>query len=69
MLRVPLSARLAYRLESGPGGDVLHPQGQVTRPGVRELAELLAELQLAADTTFAMVATIVHPRRMRWDAL
>jgi len=153
MLRVPLSARLAYRLESGPGGDVLHLQGEVTRPVVRELAELLAEprttlltldlsevvvmdsaavaalvnawrrsraglvvgatspgaeqaltlfrvgveavpptkpmslfeglgaaafdakaavrdfLQIAADTTFAMVAAIVHPRRMRWDAL
>jgi phospholipid/cholesterol/gamma-HCH transport system permease protein len=26
-------------------------------------------LQLAADTTFAMVAVIFHPRRMRWDAL
>lgn len=26
-------------------------------------------LQLAADTTFAMVAVLLHPRRMRWDAL
>ena len=26
-------------------------------------------LQLAADTTFAMVAAMLHPRRMRWNAL
>jgi phospholipid/cholesterol/gamma-HCH transport system permease protein len=148
-----MGAALAYRLEAGPAGEVLHLEGQITRGVARELAEILAVprsalltldlsgvvamdsaavaalvngwrrsraglvlgptspgadqaltlfrvgaeaappgtpesvfeglggkafaargaardfLQLAADTTFAMVAVVLHPRRMRWDAV
>ncbi|HYU15589.1 MAG TPA: MlaE family lipid ABC transporter permease subunit [Candidatus Acidoferrum sp.] len=37
-----MGSRLAYRLEAGPAGEVLHLEGDVDRAVARELAELLA---------------------------
>jgi phospholipid/cholesterol/gamma-HCH transport system permease protein len=148
-----VAPRLAYRLEAGPAGEVLHLEGEIDRRTARELADLLAVrravpltvdlsrvaamdsagvaalvdgwrrseaglivgptspgaeqaltmfrvgsavapprpppsaleslgaaayagrdamrmfLQLAADATFALGASLIHPRRMRWAAL
>ena len=38
-------------------------KGYAAREAVRDF------LQLAADTTFAMVSAMLHPRRMRWNSL
>lgn len=48
----PVHSRLAYRLEAGPSGEVLHLEGIVDRHVARELAELLggrARVRLTVD--------------------